>query len=585
MLSSKLVQDWIKIDKTFGEKIKTLSENELTKIFSGRMAFGTAGLRSTMGPGPTQMNDLTIIQTTQGLLKYAETVFSLEALQKRGIVVGYDARFNSADWAKILANIATFKKIKVYTFSSITPTPWVAFAIRKYKACLGVMITASHNPKNDNGYKVYFDNGSQIISPHDKGISKEILENLNPWDETVCWEKSKLLNASLSVDCLAQVSDDYMAQLSEHVHFKNANEKSHLKIVYTPVHGVGHDFCKRSITDVFGFKHFSATPEQYLPDPNFPTVDFPNPEEGKGVLSLSFAEADRFGANLVLASDPDADRLAVAQRENSNSEWKVFTGNECGALLGYWAFQMWLAKNPDKAGIDNCYMLCSTVSTMILKAIAKKEGFNFEDTLTGFKWMGNRSDELINQGKTVLFAFEEAIGFMYGDKVLDKDGVSAAGVFAEMVNKLRSENVSLTQQLDKIYKLYGYHVSNNSYYFSYDKEKTNEMFSVLQANYPTKLGEYEIVGIRDLNKGYDSRTPDNKALLPTQSSHMITFYFKNGATITLRTSGTEPKIKFYLEMVADSKEKVQADIGKMSDLLITEWYQPEKYGFVARSST
>lgn len=215
--------------------------------------------------------------------------------------------------------------------------------------------------------------------------------------------------------------------------------------------------------------------------------------------------------------------------------------------------------------------------------MAKKEGFQFEDTLTGFKWMGNRADQLIKENKTVLFAYEEAIGFMYGDKVLDKDGVSAAGVFAEMVNYLRTEkNFSLTDQLEEIYQTYGYHVSNNSYYFSYDKSKTNEMFKIIQENYPTKLGDYEITGIRDLNKGYDSRQKDNKALLPTQSSHMITFYFKNGATVTLRTSGTEPKIKYYLEMVADSREKVESDISKMVDLIVKEWYQPEKFGFEAR---
>ena len=188
MLQSKQVQNWIKIDKTFGSKISALSENELTKIFSGRMAFGTAGLRSTMGPGPMQMNDLTIIQTTQGLLKYAEKQFSIETLKNKGIVIGYDARHNSSNWGKILANIATQTGIKVYTFEDIVPTPFVAFAIRKYQACLGVMITASHNPKNDNGYKVYWDNGSQIISPHDKGIAAEILENLEPWGD-YCWEK------------------------------------------------------------------------------------------------------------------------------------------------------------------------------------------------------------------------------------------------------------------------------------------------------------------------------------------------------------------------------------------------------------
>lgn len=294
---------------------------------------------------------------------------------------------------------------------------------------------------------------------------------------------------------------------------------------------------------------------------------------------MSFAHADKVGSNLVLASDPDADRLAVAQRETKSSPWRVFTGNECGALLGFWAWKNWKKANPGKSG-ENCYMLCSTVSSMVLKAIADKEGFRFEDTLTGFKWMGNRADELIKEGKEVLFAYEEAIGFMYGSAVLDKDGVSAAAVFAEMVDNLGEK--SLTQQLSEIYDTYGWHVTNNSYFISHDKSKTNEMFERIQNEYPKSLGRFGISGIRDLNKGFDSREDGNKAKLPTQSTHMITFYFENGATVTLRTSGTEPKIKYYCEMVAGSRAEVEGDIKDLVDLIKSEWYQPEKYGFIAR---
>ena len=585
MLNSPAVKEWISWDQTHGTDISKMSEPTLQKIFKSRMAFGTAGLRSTMGPGPSQMNDLTIIQTSQGLLKYAENHFGLQQLQEKGIVVGYDARYNSKNWAAILANIAKSMGVKVKTFRKVTPTPWVAFGIRKFGAALGVMITASHNPKNDNGYKVYWNNGSQIIPPHDKKIAASILENLKPWSDE-CWNKTlNFSSESLISDILDENSAAYFEVLKRYVSFEKENQESDMKMVYTPVHGVGYDSCKHAILNVFKFKeeNFSATPEQKYPDPDFPTVEFPNPEEGKGVLSLSFKEADRIGANLVLASDPDADRLAVAQRPDANSPWKVFTGNECGALLGYWAFEMWRKRNPEPASPKNCWMLSSTVSSMICKAIAEKEGFNFEDTLTGFKWMGNSADRLINDNQQVLFAFEEAIGFMYGDQVLDKDGVSACAIFAEFCAQLDKENKTLVQKLDEIYQKYGYHVAENSYFISHDKEKTNAMFKVLQDNYPKKLGnDYEIVGVRDLNKGFDSRQPDKKAVLPTQSSHMITFYFSNGATITLRTSGTEPKIKYYVEMVADSREKVLADIEKMVDLMVKEWYQPEKYGFISR---
>jgi len=570
------IQQWLEWDRTDADKIRAMSDSEKTKVFASRMAFGTAGLRSTMGPGPSQMNDLTIIQTSQGLLKYAENVFGLAQLQEKGIVVGHDARYNSYKWSRLLAACCKAMNIKCYAFSKITPTPYTPFAITHYSACLGVMITASHNPKQDNGYKVYWNNGSQIISPHDKGISAEILNNLVPWSND-SWDTS----ASDIIDPYAEVNSAYMQNLKRHCHSYEKNAASDLQIVYTPVHGVGYEAVKEAVSEVFGFKNFHAVPEQYKPDPEFSTVVFPNPEEGKGVLELSFKHADKVGSNLVLASDPDADRLAVAERANASSPWRVFTGNECGALLGHWAWRKWKEQNPGKSGKD-CYMLCSTVSSMILKAMATIEGFNFEDTLTGFKWMGNRADELKQAGKTVLFAYEEAIGFMYGDSVLDKDGVSAAAVFAEMYESL--DGKTLTEYLNSIYDSCGWHVSNASYYISHDKAQTNKMFEAIQSNYPTSLGPYEICGIRDLNKGYDSRQSDKKAVLPTQSSHMITFYFTNGATVTLRTSGTEPKIKYYSEMVGATRAAVQADIDKLVGLIKTEWYKPEQHGFIARAT-
>ena len=399
------IEQWLSWDKKDSEKIKSMAPDQLKKAFSSRMAFGTAGLRSTMGPGPSQMNDLTIIQTSQGLIQYARLHFGEEKLKHQGIVVGFDARYNSHHWSKLLAAVCKEVGVKCYSFKKIVPTPFVPFAIKHFNACLGVMITASHNPKEDNGYKVYWDNGSQIIPPHDKGIAAEILKNLKPWSDNV-WNEEN----TGALEVLDEVNSNYMQVLKNHS--RSDNSKSKLKIVYTPVHGVGHDYVKEALTQVFDFSEFHAVPEQFQPNPDFPTVTFPNPEEGKGVLELSFAHADKVGSNLVLASDPDADRLAVAQRENKNAPWRVFTGNECGALLGYWAWKNWQKANPGKSG-DDCYMLCSTVSSMVLKAIAKKEGFNFEDTLTGFKWMGNRADELIRDKKTVLFAYEEAIGFMY----------------------------------------------------------------------------------------------------------------------------------------------------------------------------
>nr|BAG64430.1 unnamed protein product [Homo sapiens] len=280
------------------------------------------------------------------------------------------------------------------------------FTVSHLKLCAGIMITASHNPKQDNGYKVYWDNGAQIISPHDKGISQAIEENLEPWPQA--WDDSLIDSSPLLHNPSASINNDYFEDLKKYCFHRSVNRETKVKFVHTSVHGVGHSFVQ-SAFKAFDLVPPEAVPEQKDPDPEFPTVKYPNPEEGKGVLTLSFALADKTKARIVLANDPDADRLAVAEKQDSG-EWRVFSGNELGALLGWWLFTSWKEKNQDRSALKDTYMLSSTVSSKILRAIALKEGFHFEETLTGFKWMGNRAKQLIDQGKTVLFAFEEAIG-------------------------------------------------------------------------------------------------------------------------------------------------------------------------------
>ncbi|XP_031697105.1 phosphoglucomutase-2-like, partial [Anarrhichthys ocellatus] len=254
--------------------------------------------------------------------------------------------------------------------------------------------------------QVYWANGAQIVSPHDRGISKAIEENLEPWPES--WSAEEALKSLLLKDPYQDINTEYFKAIQKHCHHRDINKRSEVKIVHTSVHGVGHTFVQ-SAFKAFDLHPPYAVEEQKDPDPEFPTVKYPNPEEGEGVLTLSFALADREGATVVLANDPDADRLAIAEKQESG-QWRVFTGNELGALLGWWMFRCWKGQNCDAAAVKNLYMLCSTVSSKILRAIALKEGFHFEETLTGFKWMGNRARDLLDQGKTVLFAFEEAIG-------------------------------------------------------------------------------------------------------------------------------------------------------------------------------
>ncbi|KAK9508228.1 hypothetical protein O3M35_007934 [Rhynocoris fuscipes] len=506
-LSAKISEwlQWNQNEKMRIEVEQLLKDNkqaELERIFLQRIEFGTAGLRGRMGPGYFQMNDLVIIQTAQGLLKYLLTQ-PVDLLNK-GVVLGYDGRHNSKRFAELTAGIFLRAGSPVMLCSNVIPTPFVPFAVTKYKAAAGVMVTASHNPKDDNGYKVYWNNGAQELIP---------------------------------------------------------------------------------------------VKEQIEPDADFPTVKFPNPEEGKSALDLSIRTADINNSVIILANDPDADRLAVAEKIHS---WRVFTGNEIGALLGWWMIYTYKQRNPN-ADLSNAYMLSSTVSSKILKTMASAEGISFEETLTGFKWMGNRACQLHTEGKQVLFAFEEAIGFMCGTAVLDKDGISAAVTVAELAAFLYNNGKTLTSQLDSIYTKYGHHICDNSYFICDDPQLTKTIFNRLRNfnehsngmsldSYPKWIlnGKYKVISVRDLTNGFDSTKADNKATLPiSKTSQMITFTFDNGFVVTLRTSGTEPKLKYYSELCANPEiqdtEVLQKTLREMVKGVIDEFIEPEKNGLKCRS--
>ncbi|XP_034449818.1 phosphoglucomutase-2 [Hippoglossus hippoglossus] len=584
---------WLQYDKNpktasmVRELVKDGAVEALKKSFSSRMEFGTAGLRAAMGPGISCMNDLTIIQTTQGFCLYLEESF--ENLKERGVVIGYDARAhppsggNSKRFASLAAAVFISRGVPVHLFSDIVPTPFVPFTVSHLGLCAGIMVTASHNPKQDNGYKVYWENGAQIVSPHDKGISKAIEKNLEPWPES--WDAEEALKSPLLKDPYQDVHTQYFKAIQKHCHHRDINKSSEVKIVHTSVHGVGHTFVQ-SAFKAFDLHPPYAVEEQKDPDPEFPTVKYPNPEEGKGVLTLSFALAEREGATVVLANDPDADRLAMAEKQESG-QWRVFSGNELGALLGWWMFRCWKQQNSDADAVKNIYMLSSTVSSKILRAIAVKEGFHFEETLTGFKWMGNRARDLLDKGKSVVFAFEEAIGYMCSPCVLDKDGVSAAAIAGEMISYLATKNVGLSQQLTSVYEQYGYHISKNSYFICHDQDVIRSLFERLRKyggqkdSYPTECGRFSISAVRDLTTGYDSNQPDKKAVLPTSSSsQMITFSFSNGGVATMRTSGTEPKIKYYTELCAapgnSDVTHLKKELDDLVDAIVENFFEPQK---------
>ncbi|KAK9890738.1 hypothetical protein WA026_012086 [Henosepilachna vigintioctopunctata] len=594
----KKIAEWLQWDeneKTLSEINKLVEENDhenLSKLLLKRLKFGTAGIRGKMQAGYSGMNDLVIIQTGQGLLRYLEK-HEKTLLDRNGVVIGYDGRHNSKRWAEITATIFVNAGYKTKLFGNVVPTPYVAFSSKKYKCAVGVMITASHNPKEDNGYKVYNSNGTQILSPVDKYIQECIVQYQEPWPNS--WQTHVIQNNNLVEDPLEEVTLDYTKRLEasiicEHLEL---NKKTALMFTYTPMHGVGYNYIKKAF-NVINIQ-FKATPEQKDPHPDFPTVVYPNPEEGDSCFDLSFKLADKINSTIVIANDPDADRMACAEKNLKTGKWKIFTGNELGALMGWWMLQCFKCNNP-KVPLKNVYMISSTVSSMILKTMAAKEGFSFIDTLTGFKWIGNKAIELAKEGNHVIFGFEEAIGYMCGSQVLDKDAVSASCHLATLATFLKSQKKTLLDKLEEIYRIYGYHVTSNSYFICHYPDVIKSIFDRIRNfdgpnTYPKDVlkGKYVIKNIRDLTTGYDDSQPDKKAILPVDpSSQMITFYFTNGLVVTLRTSGTEPKIKYYTEMCAPpsqtDKEEIHKTMKEQIDAVIEEFLEPQKHDLIPRKS-
>ncbi|KAK3839746.1 MAG: hypothetical protein J3R72DRAFT_402106 [Linnemannia gamsii] len=591
-----LAKEWLRLDKNAEtrKEIETLLEEnktaELEARLRHRIEFGTAGLRAAMEAGFSRMNDLTVIQASQGLCLYV--LEHVENAKERGVVIGHDHRHHSNDFARLTAGVFLSKGVKVYAYKDLVHTPMVPFGVKSLNAACGIMITASHNPKKDNGYKVYWENACQIIPPHDEGIAQMIHDNLDPW----VWDYKSFENPAL-VDPTEELVPAYFKEVDSLCIAKEANTASETKFVYTAMHGVGYPFAKE-VFERFGFKPLILTKEQVLPDPEFPTVAFPNPEEGKGALALAFKAADEAGASVVFANDPDADRFTVAEKQASG-EWILFTGNQIGTMFACNALDNWRASGKSDAKVA---VLCSTVSSNMLAKVAKTEGIHWEDTLTGFKWIGNRAIDLEKEGYNVIFGYEEAIGFMLGDIVRDKDGVSALGTFAQLAAKLYKNGTKISEYLDSLYKKYGYFSSANSYFICHEQETIDRIFNKMRfgatpqadetgrfANkplYPTHIGEYKIANVRDLTLGYDTSKKDGVPSLPVSpSAQMITFYLENGCVFTLRTSGTEPKIKYYLEVSAATHQEAESQAKAIEAAMCTQLLEPEANGLQYRQSS
>lgn len=518
-----------------------------------RLEFGTAGLRAEFGPGLLRMNEVVVMQTCFGILHKLLGEFGPDQLRERGICVGYDHR-ESREWglsskrfALVAAAVFQPHTTAISVFDSVNPTPFVPFGVQELGSLAGFMFTASHNPKQDAGFKVYWSNACQITSPLDTEIRKLIVEHLGDADLSQCIKgvaqtsEQALCDKYLTKGLFASIQAKYVAAVSTSLYRPSAPHPKR-NICYTAMHGCGQH------TAIKVFERFGLggaivpVPSQADPDPDFPTVPFPNPEE-VGALDVAMRFASQQQCELILANDPDADRLGVA--EAVGGKWFTLSGDEIAMLLAWWEI-----KHMDRGNGKPKAMVVSAVSSAFLQAMGKAHGVEVFEALTGFKWIGAKAIELRERGGyQVLLSYEEAIGFCVGSTVCDKDGMSAAAVFAQLYLDLRSGGRTCLDKLDELRKQHGYYLTQNLYLKLLPVEQ-QALFAQLR-QYPRVVGQKRprnVARIRDLERRIDTQFPGQDPALPFASS-MITFFLDEGERITLRASGTEPKLKYYVECV------------------------------------
>ena len=537
--------------KALGQLI--IDEGNLARInehFGSRLDFGTAGLRGEMGPGPNRMNHATVRRAAYGFAKHL--IAQGEETSSRGIVIGFDARHGSREFAVETAQVCGALGIASFLYEECQPTPIVAHAIKYLGAAGGVIVTASHNPPKDNGYKVYWSNGAQIISPHDKEISRYI-DEVDQVSDIAVEPMDKLLSNRTVQSVPPSVREAYFEEImAERV----GQAGDSIKIVYTAMHGVGFKTMAEALTTA-GFEALHPVSAQVQPDPDFPTVAFPNPEE-EGAMDLALETALQVDADIILANDPDADRLCVGLR-TTGDQYRVLTGNEVGTLIG----DELLRK---KCQGDGDLVATTIVSSQLLGKLATQYGADYRETLTGFKWLANAAIEKESQGGRFLFGFEEALGYSVGPVVRDKDGISVALVLCDLVAELKASNQSLLDRLLEIYRVHGVHASaQHSIKLpgASGRAEIEQMMTDLRAQPPESVGAYRVVKRIDYQEKQvwsDGTVTPSEENMPT--SNVLGFYLEDGTRILARPSGTEPKIKFYFESVVSISDDDALEVGE-----------------------
>ncbi len=526
-------------------------ETELLDSFYKELEFGTGGLRGIMGVGSNRMNKYTIGKATQGLANYLKKQFPNEEIK---VAVSYDSRNNSQSFGHLVADVFSANGFHVYLFKDLRPTPILSFAVRHFKCQGGVMLTASHNPKEYNGYKAYWNDGGQLVAPHDKNVIAEV--NAIHSVKDIKFDRVEE-NIHLVGEDFDKLYIDANLKLS--IHPEAVKEQSNLKIVYSPIHGTGITVVPK-ILEAWGFKNIHVVDKQAKPDGNFPTVIYPNPEEEEA-MSMAMEKGREIDADVVMATDPDADRVGVAIKLPSG-EFQLINGNQIGSLLTYYV----LSSKKDLGQLkSNQYIVKTIVTSNLFSDIAKSFGVKSYETLTGFKFIGEVMTKL--EGKeTYLVGGEESYGFLVGDLVRDKDAVNSCAFIAEMTAYFKSQGQSLHDVLIKLYLNFGFYKEKLISLTKKGKagaDEIKQMMMDLRADLPKVLGGIDVLEVRDyLSSESTNIESGKKEKIDLPKSDVLQFITRDGDVISARPSGTEPKIKFYCSV----REKLEftEDFGQIS---------------------
>lgn len=537
-------------------------ENEIKDRFYKDLEFGTAGLRGIIGAGTNRMNKYTVTKATQGLANY----ILKQGGEDKGVVIAFDSRRMSPEFSEEAALCLNANGIKTYRFETLRPTPELSFAVRKLGCIAGIVITASHNPPEYNGYKVYWEDGAQIVSPKDKEIIAEV-NNVNDYKKIKTISKEEAITKGLYNIIGKEVDDEYINELKRLVLNKDIITKvqKDLKIVYTPLHGTGNLPVRRILKEL-GFENVYVVPEQELPDGDFPTVSYPNPEDAKA-FELALALGKKIDADVILATDPDADRLGIYAKDSKTGEYKSFTGNMSGLLIAEYE----LSQKKEKGILpSNGALIKTIVSSNMADAIAREYNIKLIEVLTGFKYIGEQI-KLFEQNHNYeyLFGFEESYGCLIGTHARDKDAIVAVMALCEAAAYYKSKGITLWDQMINIYEKYGYYREGLVSITMKGIEGAEKIKSMLEdfRNNPLKeISEYKVESMRDYSTGKIFNYIDGKEYdtdLP--KSNVIYYDLEDSAWCCVRPSGTEPKIKFYVGVKGNSMEDAELKLQKLKE--------------------